>query len=442
MKRYSTVGMGPSQGKLSNLNAARHLAALRGVPFEQLSLTTARPPWQGVSLGALAGASEVPLRRSALDAVHERQGAQWMPAGAWRRPSWYARSALSRADCIAAEVRAVREQAGLIDVSTLGKIELYGEHAVVLLERMYLGRYADQRIGTTRYAVMVDEAGMIIDDGVVARRGEQAWYVTATTSAAAAVYREMQRVAIERELDVVLHNVTGSMAAINLAGPRSREILAALSPLPIDGASFPYLAYRELELDGVGVARVLRVGFVGELAYEIHVPFDRAVTLWMRLVESAPGPTPFGVEAQRTLRLEKGHLIIGQDTDALTSPDEAGLARAVRMEKQEFTGRRSIEALRRRGPRQQLVGFMLDAAAAPFTECNLVMGPDGPVGRVTSVAASPTLGHTIGLALVAPTFAEQPAFAVLDDAGQLHEVRRAALPFYDPGNTRQREVAA
>jgi sarcosine oxidase subunit alpha len=186
----------------------------------------------------------------------------------------------------------------------------------------------------------------------------------------------------------------------------------------------------------------MRVGFVGELAYEIHLPYDRAVPLWQALNTAAgeAGLRPFGVEAQRVLRLEKGHIIIGQDTDALTSPDEAGLARAVRMDKPFFVGQRSIEALRRRGPRQQLVGFTLDAAEPPFTECNLVMGPEGPAGRVTSVCWSPTLGRVIGMALVSPALGEAP-LRVLDDAGALHAVNRATRPFVDPQGLRQRPGA-
>jgi sarcosine oxidase subunit alpha len=442
LKRYSTVGMGPSQGKLSNLNALRQLAALRGQPMSEHALTTARPPWQGVTLGALAGVPTPPLRRSALDGEHERLGAEWMPAGNWRRPAWYCltgRTAVDRELAIAAEVRAVRTAVGLIDVSTLGKIEVLGPDAAALLDLLYVGRHSDQRVGTTRYAVMLDEAGMVIDDGVVARRDLAAWYVTATTGAAAATYREMQRLVVERRLDCVLHNLTGAMAAVNLAGPRSRDLLATLCGEDLAADAFPYLAYREFAVAGVE-ARVMRVGFVGELGYEIHVPWDGAVALWHALHASAGpgGLTPFGVEAQRILRLEKGHVIIGQDTDALTSPDEAGLGWAVRMDKPSFTGQRSLEALRRRGPRQQLVAFELQATEAPFEECNLFIDAGEPVGRVTSLAASPTLGKVIGLALVAPRVAGRSELAVRDDRGALHTVRFTRTPFYDPRGERQR----
>ena len=395
LKRYSTVGMGPSQGKLSNLNAARQLAAVTGRELPLLGLTTARPPWQPVSLGALAGARFVPLRRTPLDGWHEQHGAQWMPAGNWRRPAWYRTSSTSEAHtAIAAEVAAVRTGAGLIDVSTLGKIDVLGPDAGLLLERLYTGSFGDMAPGRTRYALMVDEAGTVIDDGVVARLGAGHFYVTATTTGSAAVYREMQRRVAEWRLDCTLHNLTGHFAAMNLAGPASREILAACTSLPLDAAAFPYLAVREAEVAGVA-ARIARVGFVGELGYEIHVPADQAPTVWCALLDAgAPRHiAPFGVEAQRILRLEKGHIIIGQDTDGVTNPFEANMAWAVKAQKPFFVGQRSLAILAARGQRQRLTGFMLRDPDAPLKESHLAIVNGEIAGRITSIARSAARGR-------------------------------------------------
>jgi sarcosine oxidase subunit alpha len=445
LKRYSTVGMGPSQGKLSNLNAARQLARVTGRDLPSLGLTTARPPWQPVRLGALAGARFSPLRHTALDAWHAAHGAVWMPAGAWRRPAHYGGAGTaSSADAIAREVAAVRGAAGLIDVSTLGKIEVMGRDAGLLLDRIYTGLLGNLVPGRTRYAVMLDEAGTVIDDGVVTRLADGRFYLTTTTGASATVYRELQRRVAEWRLDCSLHNVTGHMAAMNLAGPRAREILAQCTPMPLDDAAFPYLALREGTVAGAP-ARIARVGFVGELGFEIHVPFGNAAAVWEELLRAGAdaGVIPFGVEAQRVLRLEKGHLIIGQDTDGVTNPFEAGLSRLLRMDKPFFIGQRSLAILQRRGDRQRLAGFILEASHAPLCESHLAIEGDQIVGRITSIAWSQALGRTIGFALLHPTHsAVGQRVQFRDDAGAMHAALVVEPPFYDPGNTRQRPEVA
>jgi sarcosine oxidase, subunit alpha len=442
LKRYSTVGMGPSQGKLSNLNAARQLARVTGKELPSLGLTTARPPWQPVSLGALAGARFAPLRRTPLDGWHETHHAVWMPAGNWRRPAYYG-DAASMKQAIAAEVHAVRNAAGLIDVSTLGKIEVMGRDAGILLDRLYVGVISDLAPGRTRYAVMLDEAGTVIDDGVVARLNDGRFYITTTTSGSTAIYRELQRRVAEWQLDCTLHNLTGHFAAMNIAGPRSREILARCTALALDDTAFPYQALREARVEGAD-ARIARVGFVGELGFEIHAPANDAQRIWNALLEAGAtsGLKPFGVEAQRILRLEKGHIIVGQDTDGVTNPFEAGLGRMLRMDKAFFNGQRSLLVLQRRGDRQQLIGFTLDAQTS-LAESHLAIHAGDIVGRITSVAWSATLGRTIGLALLAPAHAViDSTVQFRDDNGVMHGAKLVAPPFYDPRGERQRIGAA
>jgi sarcosine oxidase subunit alpha len=444
LKRFSTVGMGPSQGKHSNMNALRVLARARGVGLDQLALTTARPMYHPVPLKLLAGRGFNVERRTPLDAEHAAQGAVWMPAGNWRRPEYYAVEGESRAESIAAEVRAVRTAVGLIDVGTLGKIEIYGPDAAEFLERVYAGRYADLRVGMTRYGLMLDESGVIVDDGVIARLREDAFYFTTTTSGAVTVFRELLRLNALWGLDCALVNVTGHRAACNFAGPESREILQGLTDIDLGAAAFPYLAVREGRLAGCP-ARLLRVGFVGELGYEIHVAAGSAVAVWRALMAAGRprGLRAFGVEAQRVLRLEKGHFIVSQDTDGLTDPIQANALWAVNMKKKFFIGQRSLKILSTRPPRQVLVGIEIDAGQPLPKESHLVIEAGDIAGRVTSIVQSQTLNKAIGLAMVTPAIAQRGgAFTIRGEGGVPIGARIVPTPFYDPHNARQKAADA
>jgi len=444
LKRYTTVGMGPSQGKHSNLNALRILARIQRKTIADLGTTTARPFTHPVPLSHLAGRGFTPVRCTPLHSRHERTDAVFMQAGVWLRPEYYAREGKSKAQAVTDEVLAVRRAAGLIDVGTLGKIEVSGPDSGELLERAYTGRFQNLKVGMTRYAVMLDEAGVIIDDGVIARLAEQRYYFTTTTTGSAAVYRELQRFIAQWRLDCGIVNLTGAMAAMNLAGPRSRDILARVSEMPLADGAFPYLGAREGLIAGVP-ARVLRVGFVGELGFEIHVPAQFAAHVWDALLSADVAVTPFGVEAQRLLRLEKGHIIIGQDTDGLTTPLEASLDWALKMDKPFFVGQRSLHAMRTRPVKHKLTGFVfppLYSGPAP-KECHLVIREGQIAGRVTSVAYSPTLKHIIGLAMLSPELAVTGThFQIRVDHGTLLEAEAVAPPFYDPRGERQRPTLA
>jgi sarcosine oxidase subunit alpha len=425
------------------MNALRVLARARGSSVEQLGLTTSRPMYHPVPLKLLAGRSFNIERRTPCDAQHRALGAVWMPAGNWRRPEYYAVAGENRAQSIEAEVRAVRSSVGLIDVGTLGKIEIYGLEAGTFLDRVYAGKYSDMRIGSTRYGLMLDESGVIIDDGVIARLTAEIFYFTTTTGGSATVFRELLRLNALWGLDCALVNVTGHRAAFNFAGPSSRAILKTLSAIDLDEASFPFLGVREGLVAGVE-ARLMRVGFVGELGYEIHVAAGKAPAMWQALCDAgAPhGLRPFGVEAQRVLRLEKGHFIVGQDTDGLTDPFEANARWAVSLHKPFFVGQRSLQILAKRGPRQKLVGIeILDPNRLP-NECHLVIDQGTIAGRVTSVVRSRTLNKSIGLAMLAPELADPGReIRIRGEQGEMLAARVAATPFYDPQNLRQRPGA-
>ncbi len=444
MKRFSTVGMGPSQGKHSNMNALRILARLVGKEPQQVGTTTARPFFHPVPMSLLGGRGFTPERRTPLHSRHDALGAQWMPAGVWQRPEYYQVADKSRSDCIQGEVAAVRNGVGIIDVGTLGKLEVIGPQAAEFLERVYISRYANLKLGMTRYAVMCDETGVVIDDGVVGRLAEDHFYFTTTTSGAATIYRELSRLNTLWQLDCGIVNHTGAFAAVNLAGPRSREVLAGLTDADLSASAFPYLALREASVAGIP-ARLMRVGFVGEWGYEIHVPANQGAALWDALMQAGGGHgmRPFGVEAQRLLRLEKGHIIISQDTDGLTNPFDVGLDWALKMDKPFFVGQRSLRVIAQQPRKQKLVGFVLEpgyAGTVPL-ECHLVIHQGEMAGRVTSIAFSAAVGQTIGMAFVAPELAEVGnAISIRLSDGSQVPATVTRTPFFDPDNLKQKEA--
>ena len=442
LKRYSTVGMGPSQGKLANMNAMRVLAKLNGDSIDETGSTTSRPFYQPVPLGHLAGRRFHPMRQTPMHAWHAEHDAEFYHAGDWYRPEYYRRNDTPRDECIVQEARQVRTGLGMIDVGTLGKLLVNGPDAAELLERLYTGRFKKLAVGRYRYGVALDESGVVIEDGVIARLAEDRFYVTATSSGVGAFYREMLRWASIWGLDVTLSNATGQLAALNLAGPHSREALTGLTDLDLSPEAFPYLGVREAEVAGVR-ALVMRVGFVGELGYEVHVPAWQGEHVWRTIFAAGEpwGIRPFGVEAQRLLRLEKGHLIVGHDTDALTHPYEAGLAWAIGKKKPFFVGQRSLQVYADRKTKRVLVGVRWrDGFKGSFPEeCNLIIKAGRIVGRITSIAPVSTLGYALGMAFVEPDMTDPGTrIEVRLDSGAVSVAAVVALPFYDPDDERQK----
>ncbi|MCI0455365.1 MAG: (2Fe-2S)-binding protein [Gemmataceae bacterium] len=431
LKRYTTVSMGPCQGKVCGLTASEICARLTGRELNATGTTTSRPPAVPVELGILAAdRRHAPVRRTPLHHWHANAGAVWMDAGQWKRPESYGDPA--------AEVQAVRNSAGLIDVSTLGKIEVIGPDAADLLERIYLNTWKELKSGRTRYGAMCNEDGILFDDGVGARLGPEHFYLTATTGNAEGVFQWLELWRATWRLDVRLINLTAALGAVNLAGPRARDVLARVAALDVSPTAFPYLALREGEVAGVP-CRLMRLGFVGELGYEIHCPAAHTEHLWTALLDAGRdlGVRPFGVEAQRVLRLEKGHLIMGVDTDALSTPLDAGLAWLVRFDKPAFLGREPLLRLREMAPRQRLVGFVMPDLPRVPSEGSQVVEDGVPVGRVTSSRYSPTLQRAIGLAWVPARHTGGSRFLIRWNGMDVPAVV-AELPFYDPAGRRLR----
>ena len=360
-----------------------------------------------------------------------------MPAGLWQRPAYYGPS---RDKAVRNEVAAVRNCVGVIDVSTLGGIEVRGPDAAEFLDRLYTFAYQKQPVGKSRYTLMVDDTGSIVDDGVAVRFSDQHFYVTTTTTGSDVVYRTMLKRIAEWRLQVSIANVTSQYAAMNIAGPKSRQVIERLeSSIDFSAEAFPYLAVRNGDIEGIPLF-AMRVGFVGELGYELHVPWSRARELWDLLFDAGAVDDirPVGVEAQRVLRLEKGHIIVGQDTDGLSNPLEAGMGWAVSRKKPYFVGRAAIASFEERGVSRVLVGFELQSDGQMPEECSLVLRRNQIAGRVTSVAHSEELDRIIGLAYVDPADAKPGSrIEIKLGNGELQRAAVVELPFLDPDGRRQ-----
>jgi sarcosine oxidase subunit alpha len=277
---------------------------------------------------------------------------------------------------VAAEVRAVHDDLGVIDVSTLGKLVVEGPDAAALLDRLYPNRFSDLAVGRIRYGVLTTDGGRIMDDGTVARLADDLFYVTTTSSGSDAVFEWFEWWNAVWGYDVELVNVTGALAAINLAGPRAREVLAALTDADVSADALRYLDARELSVAGVPCL-ALRIGFVGELGYELHCPASTGEHLWDALV--AAGARPFGLEPQRVLRLEKAHVIVGQDTDSESNLLSAGMPWILKLDKGDFVGRYAAELTQERGVAERLVGFTMAESVLPGEGAQVVSvaRPDG-----------------------------------------------------------------
>jgi len=446
MKRFSTIGMGPSQGKTSNMNGVRLLAHHRDEPVGVIGVTTPRPFLHPVPMGTLAGRRMRRHWSTPMQEFHDSHQGQMMEAGTWLRPMNYGNypRAGKLQSNLAREYEAVRNRVGLIDVSTLGKIELFGPDVIPLMEYAYTAAFGKLKTGMTRYIFMVDGTGTLTDDGVAARFSDDHFYITATSSHAQAVVRQLQLNADQLNLNVSIADRTFQMAAMNLAGPSSREVLAQLTELDLSDDAFPYLAVREASVAGV-TATIMRVGFVGELGYEIHCPANSAVSVWDSIMAAGRSNEilPFGVETQRLLRLEKGHLIFGQDTDGTTNPFEVNLGWGVGLSKPRFNGKHSLAILKPRLARK-LVGFKTTGSdSTPIEECHLVIANGEIVGRVTSVSYSPHCDAVIGLAVVPLELTEVGnTIRIRTTDGTLIEAAVVSTAFYDPDNLRQKPAVS
>ncbi|MCP5265199.1 MAG: sarcosine oxidase subunit alpha family protein [Burkholderiaceae bacterium] len=418
VKRYTAMGFGTDQGKTGNINGMAIVAQARGLPIAAVGTTTFRPNYTPVSFGALAGPelgdTFEPVRTTPMHDWHVAQGARFEDVGQWKRPWFYARPGEDMQAAVAREVNAARTGVALLDASTLGKIDIQGPDAATLLNWVYCNAWSKLEVGRCRYGLMLDENGMVFDDGVTARLGEHHFLMHTTTGGAARVLAWMERW-LQTEwphLRVYLTTVTDHWATAAVVGPRSRDLLQGLcQDIDFDDTAFPFMAVREghLEIDGARMpARVFRISFSGERSYEVNVPAMHGLAVWQALhaAGSRWGVTPYGTETMHVLRAEKGFVIVGQDTDGSVTPIDLGMAGMVSRTKP-FLGDRSLaRSDTARADRKQLVGLLTDDPSFVLPEGAQVLDGaprafDTPMaGHVTSSYASPTLGRSIALALV------------------------------------------
>jgi len=431
-KRYTTVTMGPCQGKLCHLPSIRLYARENETDEATIGTTTARPPWTPVSLGLLAGRPHEPTKRTSIHHRHKELGARIMWTGVWRRPHSYGDPK--------AEAKAVHDSLGLIDVSTLGKMLVKGPDAADFLDRLYPNRYTDLKVDRIRYGVLGTDGGRIMDDGTIARLDDETFYVTTTSTGADKVLEWFEWWNAVWHMDVEIVDVTGALAAVNVAGPRARELMERVTDLDVSNDAFKYLDARRALVAGVP-SLILRIGFVGELGYEIHCSSPYGPYLWDTILEQGQdfAVRPFGLEPQRILRLEKMHILIGQDTDSESNPLEANMPWIVKFEKDDFVGKWSLEHVQERGFREQLVGFeMGDGLGAVPPEGGQIVINGRPGGRITSSRWSPELRRVIGMAWVPASLAHADAEIAIKMNGGLEKGRVRLAPFFDPEGTHLR----
>ncbi len=449
VKRYTTSGMATDQGKTSNVNALGVMAGALDTDLAALGHTTFRAPFTPVTFGTLAGSARGvlfdPVRRTPIDPSARERGAIFEAVGQWERARFFSRVGEDMHSAVARECRTVRSSVGVFDASTLGKIEVVGPDAATFLDRMYINGLAKLPVGRCRYAIMLNEAGFVMDDGIVARMAPDRFHVTTTTGGAARVLAHMEDYLQTEFTDLAcwLTSVTEQWAVIAVQGPRARELLVPLvEDVDLSSSALPHMGLAEGRVLGVPM-RLFRVSFTGELGYEINVPAGFARGVWDEIAKQAEaiGGALYGTEAMHVLRAEKGYIIVGQESDGTVIPRDLGLPMGAG--KRDFVGKRSLARPdMQKTDRPGLVGLECVDDGGPLDEgAQLTQRPDPPAGTpasgyVTSSYASPLLGRPIALALVNGGRARMGEVLYAPMPVGARKVRVVAPVFYDPEGAR------
>ena len=452
-KRYTTLGMATDQGKTSNVTGIGILAEARGEPIPDVGTTRFRPPYSPVAIGAFAGHERgyefQPVRRTAMHACGEKLGAVFVEAGQWLRPQYYPKPNEGVMEAIYRESKQVRETAGICDVSSLGKIEIFGDDAGEFLNRLYINGWKLLKPGKARYGLMLREDGYVFDDGTTSRLADDHFFMTTTTANAARVLSHMEHASqvLWPDLDVQFCSATEQWCGVAVAGPNARKILekAFGKALDMSEEALPFMGVRTFEWNGA-TARIFRISFSGELAYEVNVPWTYGEEMWNAIWDAGQdhGLIPYGTEALTVLRIEKGH-VAGNELDGRTTAADMGLGRMMSSKKpfigQKLAGREGMIA----EDREQLVGLKLIEGAerlrggAHLFEDADDANRENDLGWITSVCDSPQLGCWIGLGYLkggVEAYAGKTLYAVNPLYGEAPAVEVVSPHFFDPKGER------
>jgi sarcosine oxidase, subunit alpha len=445
MKRYTSSGMAPDQGKTSNVNALAVLGQASGRAPGEVGTTTFRPPFHSVAIGAMAGArvNALAQRFRRLPVYwHEEFGAVMEDHSGWLRPAYYLRSGETEEQAVEREVRMARSSVALLDSSSLGKIEVRGPDASEFLNRLYVNNVRTLEPGRLRYGLMLNDNGVIIDDGVIACLGEGRYLVNTSSAGALNVHYWMEEwLQCEwRSLRVWVAQQTAQWATLALSGPKARAVLAQLNlPMDLDAQVFPHMRICETEFEGTAV-RVRRASFTGELSFELDVAADLGDSLWRHLMDlgAEHGITPIGMEALDVLRVEKGYLEVGADTDGDTTPLDVGWGAAIDRKPGDFIGRRSLQRpAMRAADRLQLVGLLPTDPSLRVPVGTHALNAQGSIdGHVTSSCFSPHLGRSVAMARISSGRARKGQTVVVDIGGRQYTTLIVDTAFYDSSGGR------
>ena len=414
VKRYTTTGMGTDQGKLGNMHALGIISETAGTKMGEHGTTTFRPPYTPLTFGTIVGRNVGEyfdiFRKTPIHEWHVKNKAEFENVGQWKRAWYYPKNNEDMYQAVQRESKAARDSAGILDASTLGKIDIQGTDASEFLNRVYTNAWSKLAIGKCRYGLMLNEDGMVYDDGVTTRLGENHYIMTTTTGGAANVLSKLEDYLQTEwpELDVYLTSVTDHFATISVCGPNSKKIVSTvIDDLDFSDENFPHMTFKNAKIGKIN-CRVMRISFTGELSYEINVQANYAKSVWEKCMEAGKdfNITPYGTETMHLLRAEKGFIIVGQDTDGTMTPVDLQMDWIVSKKKYDFIGKRSLyRSDTIREDRKQLVGLLTDNPEDVLEEGSQIVAdvkksPVEMLGHVTSSYFSPNLKKSIALAVV------------------------------------------
>ena len=453
LKRYTTNSMGTDQGKISSINALGIVSDLLDKKVNEVGTTIYRPPYAPLSFAAIAGRNSYeyydPERKSPIHNWHITNGAVFEDVGQWKRP-WYfpINKDETMDEAVQRESKNVRENAGVLDGSTLGKIEIKGKDALAFMNLIYTNSFSKMKPGTSRYALMLGEDGMVKDDGIICKISDEHFIATTTTGGAATVLGCMEEYAQTEwpNLNVYMNSITEQYATFNISGPKTRNIIEKVFPeVNFSNEAFPFMTFQFHEYEDTPI-RILRASFTGEMGYEIYVPSNQALKIWEKIINFGKefGLMPYGTETMHLLRAEKGYIIVGQDTDGSITPLDLGLDWMIGKSKKDFLGKRSlIRSDTVRKDRKQLVGILPTNKNEKLEEGQHIIldkeikTPTPMLGHITSCYQSPTLGHNFALAVIknGQSLIGTKAFASTPELKTI-EVEIVEPIFYDKENTK------